>query len=181
MQPKNTNPAELRYRRELSRAKQLLSIDKLVREVIESHQSEFFEKNIVVETDLSQIDAVGDSELIKSAFASLIGNAQEILTGGGSLTVTLVDGNYQWELEVADNAHEAYSESKPAAGGNSGSDRFATTNELPTVLPLPDSQHLRNAARAAMSHGGHVQSWDCPQGGTAYVLVIPKPRNSLLD
>lgn len=165
----------------MSQAKQLLSIDSLVQEMIDSYQSEFFEKNIVVETDLSQINAVGDAELIKSAFASLIGNAQELMAKGGSLTVTLVDGNHQWELEVADNINEAYSELKSVDADEkkeAEGDGSVAAEELPTVIPFPKTEHLRNATRAAMSHGGHVQSWECPQGGTAYVLVIPKPRNS---
>jgi hypothetical protein len=179
MQRKKNNSAEIPHQRDRSPAKQVLSIDKLVQEVIDSHRGKFLEKNIVVETDLSQINAVGDSELIKSAFASLIGNAQELMTRGGSLTVTLVDGNHQWELEVADNVNEAYSESA-LAGETTGTDRSSKAHELPMVIPFPDTEHLRNAARAAMSHGGHVQSWECPQGGTAYVLVIPKARNSSL-
>ncbi len=177
MQRKKTNSAESLHRRNVSQVKQLLSIDKLVQEVIESHQSEFFEKNIVVETDLSHITAVGNSDLIKSAFASLIGNAHQLMTNGGTLTVTLVDGNHQWELEVADNINEAYSEPGSDIDRKMETQRSAA-EDLPTVIPFPDTEHLRNATRAAMSHGGHVQSWECPQGGTAYVLVIPKPRNS---
>lgn len=178
MQPKKKNSAEYLHRRNASPATQLLAIDKLVQEVIESYQSDFVEKNIVVETDLSQINAVADSELIKSAFAALIGNAQELMSNGGELTVTLVDGNHHWELEVADNLNEAYSERKTDADKKTETSESTAARELPTVIPFPDTDHLRNATRAAMSHGGHVQSWECPQGGTAYVLVIPKPRNS---
>ena len=175
---RKTNSPDFRCGRNSSKARQLLSIDKLVQEVIASHQRDLVEKNIVVQTDLSRINAFGDSELIKSAFASLIGNAKELMDKGGELTVTLVDGNHQWELEIADCVDADPAGPKPDIDRQSETAKSDGHRELPTVIPFLDTEHLRNATRAAMSHGGHVQTWDCPQGGTAHVLVIPKPRNS---
>jgi len=37
-----------------------------------------------------------------------------------------------------------------------------------------DRKLLREVYAAADAHGGHVQTWNCPSGGTANVLIIPK-------
>ena len=173
-----TNSADFRHNRNVSKTTQLLSIDKLVQEVIATYQREFFGKNIVVETDLSPINAAGDAELIKSAFSSLMVNATSLMNNGGAMTVTLVDGNHQWELEVAESSDAIHPENRSDIGKKTAPMGSAADGELPTIIPFPESQHLRDANRAAMSHGGHVQTWDCPQGGMAYVLVIPKPGSS---
>ena len=47
-------------------------------------------------------------------------------------------------------------------------------DELPIIIPFPFNDSLRSAYRAALKHEGEIQSWDCPQGGRAYVLVIPR-------
>lgn len=148
-----------------SAAYRSVSVDQLVMEVIESQRHEFFDRNIQVETDLASVETLADSQLVKAAFASLIGNATELMETGGELTVTLIDSSHQWELEVADSCPV---ESPP--------NTEAAESDLPTLIPFPQTEHLRNAHRAAMSHGGQVQTWDCPQGGTAHVLVIPKSQ-----
>lgn len=149
-----------------------VSINKLVQDVIDSHQPELSERNIVIETDLATVKAVADLQLIRTACDALINHANELMKNGGELSITLIDGNHQWELEVADNAGRFPTSQLEL--NLMFSEPGSEADEVPTILPFPRSEHLRKAYSAASSHGGQLQTWDCPQGGTAHVLVIPK-------
>jgi len=153
-----------------------IAVDELVQDVIDSYESDFRKRNIVIRTELSSVTAAVDLLLIRTAFVALINHSVQLLKNGGELSITLIDGQHHWELEVANQTV-----------------RFPTSQEeldlmfsekvqamdIPSVLPFPASNHLRSAYRAALSHGGQLQMWDCPQGGTAYVLVIPKRTNQI--
>ena len=86
------------------------------------------------------------------------------------MSVTLVDGENQWELEVADSLPHTKRGMMPADA--------TTTTPLslyaPEIQVLPESERLRLAMDVAMNHGGQIQTWNCPQGGKANVLVIPR-------
>ena len=60
-------------------------------------------KNITIETDLDGTHVQADQNLVVPATASLLTNAINAMPAGGVLSVTLVDTDSQWELEVADS------------------------------------------------------------------------------
>jgi len=126
------------------------------------------QQKIILETDLDTFDAFINPKLLHSAAAALVENAIEAMPNGGEISITLIDGKHQWELEVADSFGMAF---------NSFERKNQPTDDtLPVVIPFPQTERLRNAHRAAMAHGGQIQTWSCPQGGTAHVLVIPRRR-----
>lgn len=151
----------------------LADIGQLVDKVLYKLHPEIERGNVNVETDVCELVASIDSSTIEAAIKNLIQHAINIMPQGGDISVTLIDGNYQWELEVADSSTTFTSNASfsPLADG---------PNRLKRVLPQVVDQFLVDAHRLALRHGGQIQSWDCPQGGMANVLVIPK-RNGTTE
>ena len=151
-------------------------VDQLVQSTVESCQAQFEKSSIKVELDLENVEATIDKEMVRKTTKLLLDNATEkMLEGGGTISVTLIDGEHQWELEVADTDGMAYH-----PFGHSDSTKNQPRNNqdqnegLPVILQFPSTDSLRTAYRIAAQHGGQIQTWDCPQGGTAHVLVVPK-------
>ena len=153
-------------------AEDLVSIDHLVREIIDRHRVAWLKNEIRFESDLAKINVKANPKLIQEAVEALISHANEKLVRGCELSFTLIDDLHQWELEVADNVGEfPKSQVEWDAVFSVPMEKSET---LTTALPFPNSPYLNKAYEAALLHGGQLQTWDCPQGGRAYVLVIPK-------
>ena len=150
--------------------KSSIEINHLTKDLVASFTSRFERQNIRVETDLPEVKADVIPEVIHRAVANLIENAIDAMPKGGELLVTLVDCRHQWELEVADTS------SIPKVGeAPTSRDRELKLKSEPIRLQAECSpERLEIANSAAMVHGGQVQTWECPQGGTANVLVIPR-------
>ena len=149
-------------------AKCSVSIGELARGVIQSYESVFQSTHINVETDLHELVDTVYPQAIHKAVSNLIEMAIESMPSGGDLLITLVDGSHHWELEIADSSPAAVGE--PDANPESG-------NQLARIIPMPQDRRMGAAQTAAMIHGGQVQTWQCPQGGQANVLVIPRLAN----
>ncbi|MFK7768915.1 MAG: hypothetical protein AB8B55_16965 [Mariniblastus sp.] len=151
-------------------------VDNFVRQILNQSRELLTAKNITIESDLESFDATFDPKLVESALKSLLENAALSLPDGGQISVTLIDGKYQWELEVADGTEVQSFEQLMSREQRTSDETMAS--QPPTILPFPSTEQLRNALRMAMVHGGHIQTWDCPQGGTAHVLVVPRRKHS---
>jgi hypothetical protein len=148
------------------RTGQVNSVSNFVRELLDDYDPQFESRNIKLELDFDPIESAFDDSLIKAATIALLENAIESMPTGGELSVTLIDGSHQWELEVADTVGMAFS--------SHDCDSKDESVDLPVIIPFPETDRLRAAHRAALAHGGQIQTWNCPQGGTAQVLVVPK-------
>ncbi|MDG2184413.1 MAG: hypothetical protein P8K79_01970 [Mariniblastus sp.] len=143
-----------------------IEINSLTKDLVASFTSRFEQHNIRVETDLPNVTADVFPEAIHRAVANLIENAIDSMPSGGELLVTLVDCRHQWELEIADTrSADVLPPTEPD---------FNPENEPIRLQGMCVQEHLEIANSAAMIHGGQVQTWECPQGGTANVLVIPR-------
>ena len=151
---------------------QSCSVTQLVSDLLDTHKSNLDRHAIRIETDMQPIEATISPDLIRKALSGLILNAIDSTPPGGEIAITSIDGIHQWEIEVADSSHV----------GRNGN--FAELNigeefdglDFPVLVPFPRSDNLRDAYRAAFKHEGQIQCWECPQGGMAYVLVIPRRR-----
>lgn len=151
--------------------RQSQNVDQFIDGIVNDFRPRLEKQRIVLETDLDSVDACVDSALLHSAASALVENAIQSMPNGGEISITLIDGQHQWELEVADSLGMAFN---PAEQSTKDSE-----SDLPVIIPFPETENLRNAHRAALQHGGHIQTWSCPQGGTAHVLVVPRtPRNA---
>ncbi len=142
------------------------NIGQLIQDVLESYRPEMTNKNVLLETDFDSVEACVATSKIKSIVSSLIENALEPMTHGGEISVTLIDGKYQWELEVADSLGMPL--------GNVETTAHHADQMLPLIIPFPASKQLRDAHRTAISQGAQIDTWNCPQGGTAHVLTVPR-------
>ena len=144
------------------------NVKQFIDEILEKYRPRLTQQKINIETDLDTFDAEFHPSLLHSAAAALVENAIGSMPNGGEISVTLIDGKHQWELEVADSLGMAYNSFEKE------SEKPAKT--LPVIIPFAETEKLRDAHRAAIAQGGQIQSWNCPQGGTANVLVIPRYR-----
>ena len=151
---------------------QSCSVTQLVSDLVNMHRSDFERHAIRIEMDMQPIRATVDSGLIRTALSGLILNAIDSTPPGGEVTITTIDGVHQWEIEVADSSHVG--RNRDLLELDIGGD-FEDL-DIPVLVPFPRSDNLRNAYRAAFKHEGQIQCWECPQGGMAYVLVIPRRR-----
>ena len=143
-----------------------LNIGQLIHDVLEYYRPQMADKNVSLETDFDTVEAFVATAQIHSIVAALIENALQPMTQGGEISVTLIDGKYQWELEVADSFEMAFS-------GVASTDP-PTDDVLPRIVQFPQSEQLRFAHRTAISQGAQIETWNCPQGGTAQVLTVPR-------
>lgn len=144
---------------------QQVDIGSLVRQVLFRLHPEIEKRNVNVETDVTEVLATINCDTIENAIHNLVQHALNAMPQGGELSLTLIDGNYQWELEVADSSSAVQSEQ---------SNPLKNASDLPFAVPYILDRFLVDAHRMALRHGGQIQTWDCPQGGMANVLVIPK-------
>jgi len=150
------------------KAARTVSIDSLTEAVLRRYNDRIESKNIRIEKELQSLTAAVFPAFIDSAVCKLIENAIESTPCGGELNVTLIDGEDCWELEVADSAIEV-------TRSNRGSALLPDQSlEVVATGPVDKRARLEVIRRAATVHGGKIQTWDCPQGGTANVLVIPR-------
>ena len=151
-----------------------ISVSRLVNEIVLSLSDRFTDSQITVELDVQQLDVFANVELIRAALKSLMRNALESMAGGGELSVTLIDSPHQWELEVADTSTNRLVEASIQKNQTETQDKRQEAVAFPTSESALKRDSLAEVHEAAAAHGGHVQTWDCPSGGTANVLIIPK-------
>lgn len=146
------------------------SLSDFVRQVASGFRNVCDTRNISLELDLDEVSTPYDRRTVQSAIVAMIENAIAAMPDGGELEATLIDGNGQWELEIADSGRQPTADEpvdEPALQNQS-------TDSLPRVALFPANEHLRRLNNISIILQGTVQTWNCPLGGTAHVLVVPK-------
>lgn len=158
-----------------SQGERTVSVRQLLLQLLTELQPEIQARRVQVELDLDEVSLPASSPLpptprrpqMVAAIRGLLADAIESSGHEGELSVTLIDTDQAWELEFA------------TSGRRSGGP--APTAKLENCEPGLRSQLTglrgRNfllSNRAAGECGGQVQFLECPQGGSARVLVIPK-------
>ncbi len=151
------------------------------------------DNNIKIETDIDGVDLQVSPALIIPAVAYLLTNAIAAMPQGGELSITLVETPSQWELEVADSGHSpsrfqtalAIEDRQTTPGvqdnqdGKGDQDAACHDPEEPTILRFESHRTLLVVDQLAQAHNGTVQTYRCPLGGTAHVLIVPKFADAL--
>ncbi len=144
----------------------VFSMEPFVNEVCEAIQPQLDAQKIEVEVDVSVGQSVlADREMLRRAVLNLLLNAVDAMPEGGALLVTSFEGPRGIELEVADNG-PGLSEEQLAHLF----DPFYTTKASGTGLGLSIVH------RIAEAHGGSVIATNCPDGGAAFTIEIPRRR-----
>ena len=143
---------------------QTFLVGDLVTEVIESLEPQLEAQMIDVDIDVPPNTLLsGDREMIRRALLNLVLNAIDVMRDGGSLVITSYDGPRGFELEVADSGPGLTEEVKRKAF-----EPFYSTKQNGTGLGLAIVYHVAEA------HGGTVTAMNCPEGGAAFTIKIPR-------
>jgi signal transduction histidine kinase len=138
----------------------------LVADVLASLQPQLTAQRIAVSVDVPPgIVVSADPDMFRRALLNLALNAVDAMPDGGELTVTAVEAQGGFELEVADSGGGLSDDVKRHAF-----EPFFTTKSGGTGLGLAIVQ------RIAEAHGGQVRAQNCPEGGAAFTLRLPRWR-----
>jgi signal transduction histidine kinase len=136
----------------------------LVNEVCESLEPQLEAQMIDVDIDIPPNTLLtADREMFRRAILNLVLNAIDAMRGGGELVITSYDGPRGFELEVADSGPGLTEEQKRKAF-----EPFYSTKQNGTGLGLAIVYHVAEA------HGGTVTAMNCPEGGAAFTIKIPR-------
>jgi signal transduction histidine kinase len=94
---------------------------------------------------------------------NLVLNSIDAMPDGGELVITSYDGHKGFELEIADSGPGLSEEQKRRAF-----EPFYSTKQNGTGLGLAVVYHVAEA------HGGTVTATNCPEGGAAFTIRIPR-------
>lgn len=137
----------------------------LVYDVCESLRPQFDAQGVTVELDAPHGQmSLADPDLLRRAILNLVLNALDAMPDGGQLVVTACNGPEGVELEVADSGPGVAPQDCERIF-----EPFYTTKCGGTGLGLAI------VARIAEAHGGRVWVRNCPEGGAAFTIEIPRP------
>jgi signal transduction histidine kinase len=143
---------------------QTFLIGDLVTEVCDSLEPQLDAQMIHVDVDVPPNTLLtADREMFRRAILNLVLNAIDVMRGGGEIVITSYDGPRGFELEVADSGPGLNDEQKRKAF-----EPFYSTKENGTGLGLAIVYHVAEA------HGGTVTAMNCPEGGAAFTIKIPR-------
>jgi len=104
-----------------------------------------------------------DREMLRRAMLNLMLNALDAMSEGGELFITSFDGPQGFELEIADSGSGLSQDQLQHLF-----DPFYSTKATGTGLGLSIVH------RIAEAHGGRVTATNCPEGGAAFTIQIPR-------
>lgn len=140
------------------------SVRELVDEVCQAIGPQLDAQTIQVVADVAPNTQVSaDRDMLRRALLNLMLNALDAMSDGGELVITSYDSPYGFELEVADSGPGFTPEQLEHLF-----DPFYSTKATGTGLGLSIVQ------RIAESHGGRVTATNCPEGGAAFTIEIPR-------
>ncbi len=140
------------------------SLQDLADEICEAIGPQLDAQLIRVVTDIALPGRIhADREMIRRAMLNLMLNSLDVMPKGGELVITSFDGPQGLELEIADNGPGLLPEQLKHLF-----DPFYSTKATGTGLGLSIVQ------RIAESHGGRVTAMNCPEGGAAFTIEIPR-------
>jgi signal transduction histidine kinase len=143
---------------------QTFLVGDLVNDVCESLEPQLEAQMIDVDVDVPPNTLLtADREMIRRAMLNLVLNAIDAMPGGGSLVITSYDNARGFELEVADSGPGLTDEVKRRVF-----EPFYSTKQNGTGLGLAIVYHVAEA------HGGTVTAANCPEGGAAFTMKIPR-------
>ncbi len=143
---------------------QTFLVGDLVNDVCQSLEPQLDAQKVDLDIDVPPNTLLtADREMIRRALLNLVLNAIDAMPDGGTLVITSYDSAHGFELEVADSGSGLTDEAKRRAF-----EPFYSTKPNGTGLGLAIVYHV------AESHGGTVTAMNCPEGGAAFTIKIPR-------
>ena len=143
---------------------QTFVVGDLVQEVCESLEPQLDAQMIEIDIDVPPNTLLtADREMFRRALLNLILNSVDAMPNGGEIVITSYDTPRGFELEIADSGPGLSDEDKRRAF-----EPFYSTKQNGTGLGLAIVYHVAEA------HGGTVSATNCPEGGAAFTIKIPR-------
>jgi len=141
-----------------------VKLGSLVAEVQASLLPRLSAQGVMTTIDVAdQVTVLADEEMLRRVVLQLTLNALDAMPRGGELVVTAYAGPRAVELEIADSG-----EGLPDEARTRVFDPFFTTKSGAQGLGLAIVRRLVEA------HGGEVLAVNCPEGGAAFTLRLPR-------
>jgi signal transduction histidine kinase len=138
----------------------------LVEEVCRSSAALRGEPSIDLSIDIpADLTVSGDRKMLRRAIEYLIEGAAAAMPDGGALLATSATGPEGVELEIADTG--------PSLSDDDRRHVFDPSDTAPRGVVGWDMALVRHVAEV---HGGSVTAVNCPEGGVALTLRIPRPK-----
>jgi signal transduction histidine kinase len=118
--------------------------------------------DVVIDIPTRQM-ITADGDMLRQAVANLVIHAIDTMPDGGSLVVTSSTGPNTVDLEIADSGPGLPEEMQHQSDG-----------ELYQTSSGTVDFGLAVVCRIAQLHGGKVTAANCPEGGAAFTLSIPR-------
>ncbi len=141
-------------------------VEDLLEEILDSIAPQLEAQGIEASLDIPpHTVATADREMLRRAVLNLVLNAVDAMPRGGQLVVTSYEGRRGLELEIADSGPGLQQEDLERVF-----DPFYTTKPSGTGLGLSIVHRIVEA------HGGRITAMNCPEGGAAFTIEIPRRR-----
>lgn len=137
----------------------------LVSEVCDSLKPQLAAQNVDTSIDIgATLEVSADREMLRRAVLNLLLNALDAMPQGGELVITGCPGLHGGiDLEIADSGPGVEPEQRRRLF-----EPFFSTKQGGTGLGLAI------VGRVAEAHGGHVRVQNCPEGGAAFTIHLPR-------
>jgi signal transduction histidine kinase len=140
-------------------------LHELVSDICRSFSHQMSSRTIEVVIDVPPQQMItADGDMLRQAVANLVVHAIDTMPDGGALVVTSAAGPGMVDLEIADSGPGLPEEMRHQAAG-----------ELFHTSAGTIDFGLAVVCRIAQLHGGRVTAVNCPEGGAAFTLSIPRP------
>lgn len=141
-----------------------IPLAQLIEDVMNSLRPQLVAQAIVVDLDVDgHLVVNADRDMLRRCVLNLALNAIDAMPDGGDLVVTAVDCHGAIEIEVADSGQGLGEDVRARIF-----EPFFTTKHTGTGLGLAIVE------RIAEVHGGAVMAMNCPEGGAAFTISLPK-------
>ena len=152
-------------------------VSAIIASTIASFERQCAIQGVAVELDLDDCQVSAPTDFVTASAEGMIANALRSMPAGGELSITLIETEHQWELEVADSGPNPSRLSNPelTKPSNGQKSKVRQSDEsLPHIVEFPSTEEIRQVIRVAIKHGSSVESFSCPLGGTAWIMAVPK-------
>ncbi|MBX7169202.1 MAG: sensor histidine kinase [Pirellulales bacterium] len=144
--------------------RQRCPVRKLVEDVLGGLAAQLRSQGIETTVDVPFAQtAWADPDMLRRVVLNLTLNAIDAMPDGGELVITSFEGRDWFELEVADSGPGMHDDVRRRA-----CEPFFTTKSAGTGLGLAIVNHI------ADTHGGAIRIDNCPEGGAALTLRLPR-------
>lgn len=150
-----------------NRAEDDLTVCELATQVLGEVAAHLRQNMISLETDLHDCHIAVEPTALRPIIRSMLGCVVNSIAIGGRLSLISIECEQHWELEIT-------SPVPPIDRTNTKADsNGAPASGVLQLVPSLTTPSLETVRRRVNQIGGHLETWQSPQGGMTLVLMMP--------